>query len=90
MYLKEKGYLDDPRRRQRHARPVLGVTEMLTRARTRTSGSSSTSRSKETADVWPMIHIEDNNNTTYDFPNGDQPAQVDGKIVIVKINVEVR
>ena len=69
---------------------VLGVSEQLGAGEHENVRVKLDKPLKETADVHPMVHLEDNNNTTYDFPNGDQPAQVDGKVVVVKINVKVR
>jgi hypothetical protein len=37
-----------------------------------------------------MVHLEDNGNSTYDFPNGDAPAKASDQVVVVKVNVKVR
>jgi len=42
-----------------------------------------------TAKVFPMLHLEDNNNTTYDFPNGDAPAKVGADVVVLPIEITV-
>ena len=90
IYLKDKGYLTIHADANGAPGPVLGVTEILSAGEHEDVKVKLTKPLTETADVWPMIHVEDNNNSTYDFPNGDQPAQVDGNVVVVKINVKVR
>ena len=70
--------------------PVLGTSEQLGAGEHENVRVKLDKPLKESAAVWPMVHLEDNNNTTYDFPNGDQPAQVDGKVVVAKINARVR
>jgi len=37
--------------------------------------------------VFPMLHLEDNRNKTYDFPEGDAPATADAQIVVVPITI---
>ena len=37
--------------------------------------------------VIAVLHLEDNNNTTFDFPNGDAPAMVGGAMVDVPIDL---
>ena len=70
--------------------PILGTSELLDAGESENVRVKLTKKIDKDADVWPMVHLEDNNNTTYDFPNGDQPAQVDGKVVVAKIKVTVR
>jgi len=41
------------------------------------------------APVVAVLHLEDNNNTTFDFPNGDQEAKVGGAVVEIPIQVNV-
>ncbi|GEM_PF-2838796 len=41
------------------------------------------------AKVFAVLHVEDNNNTTFDFPNGDQPAKAGGEVVDVPIQIDV-
>ena len=90
IYLKDKGYLTIHADANGAPGPVLGVTGILSAGEHEDVKVKLDKPLSETADVWPMIHVEDNNNTTYDFPNGDQPAKVDDKVIVVKINVEVR
>ena len=37
--------------------------------------------------VMPVVHVEDNNNTTFDYPKGDAPATIDGRVVVVTISL---
>lgn len=90
IYLKEKAYLTIHADANGAPGPVLGVTDLLDAGQHEDINVKLDKQLTDTAEVWPMIHVEDNNNTTYDFPNGDQPAQVDGKVVVVKINIKVR
>ena len=41
------------------------------------------------ATVVAVLHLEDNHNTTFDFPKGDQPAKVGGAVVELPIQVNV-
>jgi len=41
------------------------------------------------ATVVAVLHLEDNNNTSFDFPNGDQEAKVGGAVVELPIQVIV-
>jgi hypothetical protein len=70
--------------------PILGTSELLDAGENENVRVKLTKKLTETADVWPMVHLEDNNNTTYDFPKGDKPATVDDKVVVAKIHVTVR
>jgi hypothetical protein len=90
VYLKDKAYIAIHADKDGAPGPVIGVSELLSAGEQKNVKIKLTTPLKDTAKVWPMIHVEDNNNSTYDFPNGDQPAQVDGKVVVVKINIKVR
>lgn len=39
--------------------------------------------------VFVMLHTEDDNDNTFDYPQSDQPAQLDGQIVMVPIYLKV-
>ena len=39
--------------------------------------------------VIAVLHLEDNHNTTFDFPDGDQEAKVGGAVVEIPIQVNV-
>lgn len=43
----------------------------------------------ETAVVHAMVHLEDNGNDSFDFPEADQPATLDDGIVVVPLEIEV-
>ena len=43
----------------------------------------------ESGDYWPMLHVDANNNGTYDFPGADSPVLVGGAPVMKKIKVTV-
>jgi hypothetical protein len=44
---------------------------------------------EETAVVHAMVHLEDNGNDSFDFPDADQPATLDDGIVVVPLEIEV-
>lgn len=46
-------------------------------------------REIETGTYWPMIHVDEGEIGTYEFPGPDVPAQADGEIVVVPIEVTV-
>lgn len=41
------------------------------------------------ANVFPMIHLEDNGNETYDFPHADNPAELRGKVVMILVDLDL-
>ncbi|MBA3653928.1 MAG: hypothetical protein H0W70_07010 [Actinobacteria bacterium] len=90
VYLKEKGYVAVHADAGGAPGPVLGVSDLLE------AGDHKKVRIKlekpltSAADVWPMIHVEDNNNSTYDFPNGDAPAKIGEQVAQVKMHVTLR
>ena len=45
---------------------------------------------KETANVFPMLHTENNGNTSYDGVTVDLPAKVNEAVVTIAIKVTVR
>jgi hypothetical protein len=90
IHLAKKGYVAVHADTNGSPGAVIGVSELLDAGTNEDVQVKLSKPLEETAAVWPMLHIEDNNNTSYDFPNGDQPAQVDGKVVVVKITVEHR
>jgi len=70
--------------------PVIGVSKLLDAG---TSSNITVTLDKPltaTAKVFPMLHLEDNNNTTYDFPNGDAPAKVGADVVVLPITITVK
>lgn len=71
--------------------PVIGVSDLLSAGETQDVHVKLTKRMTKSADVWPMIHVEDNNDGKYDFPPNDKPAPLaSGGIVVIKVNVKVR
>ncbi|MGH3656095.1 MAG: DUF7282 domain-containing protein [Micromonosporaceae bacterium] len=44
---------------------------------------------EETSLVHPMLHLEDNNTLTCEFPAGDAPVRLDGSLVLSSITVAV-
>jgi hypothetical protein len=68
---------------------VIGVSELLP-AGTHTNIDVPLNEPLQSSGrVFPMLHLEDNNNGTYDFPNGDAPALSSNGIVVFPIRVEV-
>ncbi len=90
VHTKDKGYIAVHADAEGAPGPVIGVSELLEAGETEDVRIKLTDRLDDSASVWPMLHIEDNGNTTYDFPNGDAPAKVDNQVVVVKIAVTVR
>ena len=70
--------------------PVIGVSKMVAAGTTNNIEITLDKPLTASAKVWPMLHLEDNNNTTYDFPNGDAPAKVGADVVVVPIDITVR
>jgi len=69
--------------------PVIGVSKLLDSG---TSTDITVTLDKPltaSAKVFPMLHLEDNNNTTYDFPNGDAPAKVGADVIVLPIEITV-
>lgn len=89
-YLKDRGYIAIHSDAGGAPGPVIGVSDMLPAGEAKNVRIKLTKPLAATAAVWPMVHLEDNGNTTYDFPNGDAPAKVNDKVVVVKVNVTVR
>ena len=89
-YFKDKGYIAIHADAGGAPGPVIGVSELIPAGEAENVRIKLTKPLKDSADVWPMIHLEDNGNSTYDFPNGDAPAKVGEKVVVVKVNVTVR
>jgi hypothetical protein len=90
-YLKEKGYIAIHSDANGAPGPVIGVSQLLDSGEIKDTRIKLTQPLKASADIWPMVHLEDNNNTTYDFPNGDAPAKApNGQVVVVKVHVTVR
>jgi hypothetical protein len=90
-YLKAKGYIAIHSDQGGSPGPVLGVSGLLNAGELKDVRVKLTKPLTKSANVWPMIHLEDNGNTTYDFPNGDAPAPLaGGGVVTVKIRITVR
>jgi hypothetical protein len=76
--------------------PVLGVSDQLPAGETEDIHVKLKSPLKASTNVWPMLHLETNNNSTYDFPGPaegpqlDGPAKVNNAVVVIKIHVKVR
>lgn len=69
--------------------PVLGVSELLPAGETANLKVTLTKPLTKNATVYPMLHLEDNNNSTYDFPNGDAPAKAGQKVVVIPVKMEI-
>ena len=74
--------------------PVIGVSDQLPSGETQDVHIKLTKRLTSSADVWPMVHLETNNNSTYDFgndPTQDGPAKTSsGGVVTIKVHIKVR
>ena len=70
--------------------PVIGVSKMLDSGTTSDLVITLDKPLTASAKVFPMEHLEDNGNTTYDFPNGDAPAKVGADVVVVGIDITVK
>jgi hypothetical protein len=91
VYLKgSKGYVAIHANANGAPGPVIGVSDLIPEGETEDIKIKLKQPLKDTADVWPMVHLEDNGNSTYDFPNGDGPAKVNNSVVVVKVHVKVR
>ena len=91
VYLKDKGYIAIHSDANGAPGPVIGVSELLSGGEQKNIRIKLTKKLDSSADVWPMVHLEDNGNTTYDFPNGDAPAKApNGQVVVVKVHVTLR
>ena len=89
-YLKEKGYIAIHSDQGGAPGPVIGVSDLLPAGEAQDVRIKLTKPLKASAAIWPMVHVEDNGNTTYDFPNGDAPAKANDTVVVVKVDVTVR
>jgi len=69
--------------------PVIGVSKLLDAGTASDIVINLDKPLTATAKVFPMLHLEDNNNTTYDFPNGDAPAKVGADVVVLPIEITV-
>jgi len=69
--------------------PVLGVSKLLDAGTANDVVVTLDKPLTASAKVFPMLHLEDNNNTTYDFPNGDAPAKVGADVVVLPISITV-
>ena len=71
--------------------PVIGVSDLLSAGETQDVHVKLTKKMTASADVWPMIHVEDNNDAKYDFPPNDAPAKTSsGSVVVIKVHIKVR
>jgi hypothetical protein len=70
--------------------PVIGVSDLLPEGQTQDIKVKLTSKLTSSAAVWPMVHLEDNGNTKYDFPNGDAAAKVGNQVVTTEVQIKVR
>jgi len=70
--------------------PVVGVSKLLDAGTSDDVVVTLSTPLTTTAKVWPMLHLDDNNNGTYDFPNGDAPAKVAGQVVVLPIEITVQ
>jgi hypothetical protein len=69
--------------------PVIGVSKLLDAGTANDVVVTLDKPLTASAQVFPMLHLEDNNNTTYDFPNGDAPAKVGADVVVLPIKITV-
>lgn len=69
--------------------PVIGVSNLLEAGTTDDISITLTEPLTASASVFPMLHLDDNGNGTYEFPKADQPAKVGADVVMVKIAVSV-
>ncbi len=69
---------------------IIGVSDLLPPG---TTGRVRITLNKvlESSDaVFPMLHMETNNNSTYDFPRADGPARINGELVMLLMQLYVR
>lgn len=68
---------------------VIGVSQLLPAGETGNLKVTLTKPLTKNDTVYPMLHLEDNNNSTYDFPNGDAPAKAGQKVVVIPVKMEI-
>jgi hypothetical protein len=90
VYLKEKGYLVIHADEGGAPGEQLGVSELLDAGETKNVRVKLDKPLKATAKVFPMLHTENNGNTTYDGVTVDLPAKANNQVVTIAITVTVR
>ena len=89
-YLKEKGYMVIHAYAGGTPGEVIGVSELLQAGEAENIRVKLEKKLSTSANVWPMLHTENNNNSTYDGVAVDLPAKVNNAVVTVKIRVTLR
>jgi len=67
--------------------PVIGVTPLLEAGDHKDLTVKLDKPLDATANVWPMLHTEDNGNTTYDGASIDKPATDKGQVVTFPVKI---
>lgn len=70
--------------------PLIGASRLLPEGETRNVVVPLTQPLEQDATVFPMLHVEENGNSTFNFPDADLAAEVDDELVVFPIEVEVR
>src|SRR3954451_17512176 len=70
--------------------PVLGVSDLLPAGQNKNIRIKFNKQLTTSQDVWPMVHVEDNNDGKYDFPPNDVPAKFNGQVVVIKVHLDIR
>ena len=69
--------------------PILGVSTLQTAGRHSNVIVNLKAPLTASTYLFVMLHTEDNNDGTFDYPTSDQPAQLNGQIVMVQIYLKV-
>lgn len=69
---------------------LLGVSRLLAAGTSMGATVTLTKPLTASGTVFLVLHLEDNHNSSFDFPNGDAPAKVDNKVVDVPVHVAVK
>lgn len=70
--------------------PILGVSSQQAAGHHVTVVVTLTAPVTVSSNLFVMLHTEDNGDATFDYPRSDQPAQLDGQIVMVPIYLRVQ
>jgi hypothetical protein len=69
--------------------PTIGVSQLLKAGVTTHITIALTKPLANSGTVFAILHIEDNHNTTFDYPRADQAATIDGRVVVIPVPVTV-
>lgn len=69
--------------------PILGVSSQQVTGHHVNVVVTLKARLPISSNLFVMLHTEDNGNGAFDYPQSDQPAQVEGQIVMVPIYLKV-